>query len=95
MGYCLDQTAKFRRSICAVNPGVARDREFPPLQKDLAGKSVVIVGAGPSGMEAAMVLAKRGCEVTIFEKNNYIGGSAELATRTPDKEVLNLFIDYY
>ena len=93
--YCLDQTAKFRRSICAVNPGLARDREFPPLQKDLVGKSVVIVGAGPSGMEAAVVLAKRGCDVTIFEKNDYIGGAAELATRTPDKEVLNLFIDYY
>lgn len=93
--YCLDQTAKFRRSICAVNPGLARDREFSPLQKDLVGKSVVIVGAGPSGMEAAVVLAKRGCDVTIFEKNDYIGGAAELATRTPDKEVLNLFIDYY
>jgi 2,4-dienoyl-CoA reductase-like NADH-dependent reductase (Old Yellow Enzyme family)/thioredoxin reductase len=93
--YCLDQTAKFRRSICAVNPALARDREFPPLQKDLVGKSIVIVGAGPSGMEAAIVLAKRGCDVTIFEKNDYIGGAAELATRTPDKEVLNLFIDYY
>ncbi|NMM61700.1 FAD-dependent oxidoreductase [Clostridium sp. P21] len=93
--YCLDQTAKFRRSICAVNPGLARDREFPPLQKDLVGKSVVIVGAGPSGMEAAIVLAKRGCNVTIFEKNNYIGGAAELATRTPDKEVLSWLIDYY
>ena len=46
-------------------------------------------------MEAAIVLAKRGCDVTIFEKNDYIGGAAELATRTPDKEVLNLFIDYY
>lgn len=93
--YCLDQTAKFRRSICAVNPGLARNSEFPPLQKDLEGKQAIVVGAGPSGIEAALVLSKRGCNVTIFEKNEYIGGAAELATRTPDKEVLNLLIEYY
>lgn len=93
--YCLDQTAKFRRSLCAVNPGLARNSEFPPLQKDLEGKQVMIVGAGPSGLEAALVLAKRGCDVTIYDKNDYIGGAAELATRTPDKEVLSLLLDYY
>lgn len=93
--YCLDQTAKFQQSICAVNPTVARDREFPELTNDLAGKTAVVVGAGPAGIEAAMVLAKRGCKVTIFEKNNYLGGAAELGARTPDKEVLSQLIDYY
>lgn len=93
--YCLDQTAKFQRSICAVNPTVARDNEFPPLTRDLKGKVAVVVGAGPAGIEAAMVLAKRGCEVTIFEKNSYLGGAVELGARTPDKEVLSTLIDYY
>ncbi len=93
--FCLDQTAKFRRSTCAVNPCVARNKEFPPLQKDLVGKKAVIIGAGPSGIEAALVMAQRGADVTIYEKNDHIGGAAELATRTPDKEAMNLFIDYY
>ena len=93
--YCLDQTAKFQQSICAVNPTVARDREFPELTKDLEGKKVVVIGAGPAGIEAAMVMAKRGCNVIIFEKNSYLGGAVELGSRTPDKEVLSSLIDYY
>ena len=93
--YCLDQTAKFQRSICAVNPTVARDSEFPELSRDLEGKTAVVVGAGPAGIEAAMVLAKRGCDVTIFEKNSYLGGAVELGARTPDKEVLSTLINYY
>ncbi|MDC0609852.1 NAD(P)/FAD-dependent oxidoreductase [Vibrio sp.] len=93
--YCLDQTAKFQRSICAVNPTVARDNEFPELTRDLEGKNAVVVGSGPSGIESAMVLAKRGCNVTVFEKNSYLGGAVELGARTPDKEVLSTLIDYY
>lgn len=93
--YCLDQTALFRRSTCAVNGTSAREREFPPIKQDLTGKNIVVVGAGPSGMEAAMVCKQRGAHVTVFEKNKYIGGSAELGARTPDKEVLKALITYY
>lgn len=93
--HCLDQTALFRRSACAVNPRLVREREFPAPAPDLAGKKAVVIGAGPSGMEAAIVLAKRGCAVTVIEKSGFIGGSAELGTRTPDKEVLGWFLDYY
>jgi NADPH-dependent 2,4-dienoyl-CoA reductase/sulfur reductase-like enzyme len=38
-------------------------------------KKVLIAGAGPAGMEAAMVAAKRGHEVHVFEKSNRVGGS--------------------
>lgn len=93
--YCLDQTAKFRRCACAVNPRLLREAEFPEPPRDLSGRTAVVVGAGPSGLEAAIVLAERGCRVTIIEKNNYLGGSAELGTRTPDKEVLGWLLDYY
>lgn len=93
--YCLDQTALFRRSTCAVNGTAAREREFPPLEKDLDGKNIVVVGAGPSGMEAAMVCKQRGANVTIFEKSDHIGGAAELGSRTPDKEVLKALVIYY
>ncbi|GAB2045999.1 FAD-dependent oxidoreductase [Agathobaculum sp. TL06] len=93
--YCLDQTAFFRSSTCAVNGTSAREREFPPLHTDLAGKTVVIVGAGPSGMEAALVCKQRGANIIVFEKSNCIGGAALLGTRTPDKEALHALIEYY
>jgi len=35
---------------------------------------VIVVGAGPGGLTAAMLLARRGCAVTVYEKNNQVGG---------------------
>lgn len=93
--YCLEQTAKFKRSTCAVNCRAAREKEFPEPEKNMSGKNIVIIGAGPAGMEAAVVLAKRGANVTVFEKNGYVGGAVELAARTPDKEVIRNLINYY
>ena len=93
--YCLDQTALFRRSTCAVNGTAVREKEFPPVKQDLKGKNIVVIGAGPSGMEAALVCAQRGAFVAVFEKSDHIGGSAELGTRTPDKEALKALVTYY
>jgi phytoene desaturase len=45
-----------------------------------AKKKIVIVGAGPGGLTAAMILARRGCDVEVFEKNPSVGGrNGELA----------------
>lgn len=93
--YCLDQTAKFRKSTCAVNCTTAREKEFPELGKDLVDRKIVIIGAGPAGVEAAMLCAHRGASVTIIEQENYVGGAAELGARTPDKEVLKALVTYY
>lgn len=38
------------------------------------GKKVIIVGAGPGGLTTAMLLVKRGFDVSIYEKNPYVGG---------------------
>ncbi|GCF95495.1 NADH:flavin oxidoreductase [Enterococcus florum] len=93
--YCLDQQGLFRKSACAVNCRTNREREFPLLDRDLVGKKIVIVGAGPAGIEAALVCADRGASVTIFEKENFVGGAAELGARTPDKEALKALVTYY
>lgn len=93
--YCVEQTGKYRRSLCAVNPKLIRNDEFPDQGADLVGKQVVVVGAGPSGMEAAIQCAQRGAKVRIYEKRGFIGGAVALGTRTPDKEPLQWLIDYY
>ena len=46
----------------------------PRVPKARTGKKVAVVGSGPSGLEAAMQLNKRGHEVTVFERNDRIGG---------------------
>lgn len=91
----MEQTAKYRRSICAVNPKLLRDDEFLQSGKDLDGKQIIVVGAGPSGMEAAIVCAQRGATVTVYEKRNFIGGAIVLGARTPNKEPLQWLADYY
>ncbi len=43
-------------------------------RKHKTGKKVAVVGSGPAGMAAAQQLARAGHEVTLFEKNDRIGG---------------------
>ena len=63
------------RSYCTVNPVIGIedkvDRMIRPVTRK---KKVGIIGAGPAGMEAALVSAQRGHEVTVFEKNDRLGG---------------------
>ncbi|HQI05067.1 MAG TPA: FAD-dependent oxidoreductase [bacterium] len=37
-------------------------------------KHVIVIGAGPGGLTSAMILAKRGFDVTVFEKDDQVGG---------------------
>jgi len=46
----------------------------PVLPKQRTGKKVAVVGAGPAGMAAAQQLARAGHDVTLFEKNDRVGG---------------------
>ncbi|HIV70573.1 MAG TPA: glutamate synthase subunit beta [Candidatus Aquabacterium excrementipullorum] len=46
----------------------------PQLPKTKTGKKVAIVGAGPAGLAAAQQLARAGHDVTVFEKNDTVGG---------------------
>lgn len=46
----------------------------PQLPKSLTGKKVAVVGAGPAGLAAAQQLVRAGHDVTLFEKNDQVGG---------------------
>ena len=54
---------------------------------------VVIVGAGPAGMEAALVLAKRGFRTILFEAKDHLGGTAKLAAIPPNKGMIDEYIE--
>lgn len=44
------------------------------LKGDLSGRKIAVIGAGMGGLAAALRLAHRGCDVTVFEKNSFVGG---------------------
>jgi len=79
------------RLRCTVNPVAGREGTFGVITKSPAAKKVVVVGAGPAGMQAAIVAAKRGHHVTLFEKAERLGGQLELATAAPGKDKIGWF----
>ena len=69
--------------MCIQNPATGREESIPQLittQTDLK-KKVVIVGAGPAGLEASRVLGERGHDVILFEAQSSVGGQVNLAVR--------------
>ncbi len=71
---CMGRVAEYSLINCAVNPRAARERvtAYEPI---LQAKSVMIVGGGVAGCEAARVLATRGHKPVIFEKGDRLGGN--------------------
>jgi len=69
---------------CIHNPAVGREAELGTgtLQVTDRPRSVAVVGGGPGGMRAALTLAQRGHEVTLFEKGTELGGQVNWIARS-------------
>ena len=78
---------------CAVNPETGNEGQFKVLKTDRP-KKVWIVGGGPGGLKAAEIAARRGHQVTIFERAQRLGGRMRLAAVPPKKAILHDFCDY-
>ncbi len=82
--YCLDRIYQGGMALCLHNPATGRELEQPHLvPKAGRRRRVVIVGAGPAGLEAARVSAERGHEVILHEAANDPGGQVRLTAQTP------------
>ena len=76
---------------CAVNPFVGEEDYKLPTDGD--GRKVMVIGAGPAGLTAAELMAKRGFKVTVYEKEAMAGGQVYLGSKPPHKEKLNWCIE--
>ncbi len=80
---------------CAINPRMAREHKFGDLERDTEGHKAVVIGGGPGGMEAARVLALRGCSVTLIDDKAQLGGTLNYAKLPPLKDRIQWVADYY
>ena len=93
--YCLDRIYQGGGARCVHNPSTGRELSMPHvIALAEARKRVVVIGAGPAGMEAARVAAERGHEVTVHEAASDAGGQIRLTARTKRRAEMMQVIDW-
>ncbi|MCC6470114.1 MAG: FAD-dependent oxidoreductase [Alphaproteobacteria bacterium] len=83
---------------CLVNPSVGREYQWgtEPFPAGPRSRRIVVVGAGPGGLETARVAAERGHKVTLVEAEDRIGGQFRLAGTQPRRgEIAQLLVFFY
>ncbi|MCG8470707.1 MAG: FAD-dependent oxidoreductase [Desulfobacterales bacterium] len=91
---CTDQIFSGNPVSCVGNPRAGFEAERV-IQRTEAPKTILVAGAGPSGLEAAVAAAQMGHRVHLAEATDAIGGQIPLAATPPHKSELNEFVRYY
>lgn len=90
---CLSRIFEESRVECTVNPRLTM--ELSKVPRSTKPKNILIIGAGPAGLEAAINLAYKGHNVTVVDKRGFIGGTINIASKPPYKAELLDLIRYY
>lgn len=94
---CLDSIYVSGAAHCVHNPATGRELTLPqevPSAEVARPRHVVVVGAGPGGLEAARVCAVRGHRVTVLEASGEYGGQVRIAARSPRRRDLIGIVDW-
>ncbi|MGS0743644.1 oxidoreductase [Glaciimonas sp. GG7] len=86
--YCIDRQYNGLDVLCIQNAATSREESMPHIIAKSRGpkRKVVVVGAGPAGLEAARVARERGHDVVLFERSDAVGGQINLAAKAPQRE---------
>ncbi len=93
--YCLDRIYQGGEALCIHNAATGREQSMPHVIAPAATpRRVVVVGAGPGGLEAARVAAERGHQVTVIEAADQPGGQIRLTAQTKRRSEMIGIIDW-
>ncbi|MBA4699694.1 MAG: FAD-dependent oxidoreductase [Ruminococcus sp.] len=92
-GECHFNAMKGKILSCAVNPTTGYEKEYALTPAGHKHK-IMVIGGGPGGMKTAITAAKRGFEVTLWEKNTYLGGEMAAAGAPRFKKDVKANVQY-
>ncbi len=93
--YCLDRIYQGGEALCIHNAATGRELSMPhDIPAADHKRSVVVVGAGPAGLEAARVCAERGHTVTVLEAQSHAGGQIRITALNPRRREMMSIIDW-
>lgn len=90
---CFGEISALRRIKCAVNPVTGREREYAMSRRDGKQEKIAVIGGGPAGIEAALVLKERGFEPHIFDEGKRLGGTLNTADKGYGKTLITAYVD--
>jgi 2,4-dienoyl-CoA reductase-like NADH-dependent reductase (Old Yellow Enzyme family)/thioredoxin reductase len=86
---------KMHLMTCVYNPLTSRELEWSKTTLAPSRKKVIIIGAGPAGMEAALTAAQRGHEVIVLEKSSRVGGQIWTGAASPLRKNWSRIAEFY
>lgn len=93
--HCINRSHNlFLPPYCSVNPEECKEVQYTNYPAPERSQKVAVIGGGPAGMEAARVAARRGHDVTLFEKSGRLGGMLSVATKASFKGDLKEYLEW-